>query len=120
MKLSTLVATIALSLAPIAASAHDSHDMSTMKMDAPQSEASKAYNDAMMKMHEKMSMGMTGDADVDFAKGMVPHHEGAIDMAKVELKYGKDPELRKLAEDIVKAQEGEIAFMNAWLEKHAK
>lgn len=120
MKLSTLVAAIALSLAPIAAGAHETHDMSNMKSDAPQSEASKAYNDAMMKMHGEMSAGMTGDADVDFAKGMIPHHQGAIDMAKIELKYGKDPELRKLAEDIVKAQEGEIAFMNAWLKKHAK
>ncbi len=74
----------------------------------------------MQKMHAGMMVGYTGDADVDFVKGMLPHHQGAVDMAKIELQYGKDPELRKLAEDIVKAQESEIAFMNSWLAKHGK
>ena len=45
---------------------------------------------------------------------MIPHHQGAIDMAKVELKYGKDPELKKLAQDIIDAQEKEISFMKDW------
>lgn len=119
MKLTALAFALALTLMPLAASADD-HDMHGMKIEAGQSEASKAYNEAMMEMHEKMSMKPTGNADVDFAKGMIPHHEGAIDMAKVELQYGKDPELRKLAEEIVKAQETEIAFMKAWLSKNAK
>ncbi len=48
---------------------------------------------------------------------MIPHHQGAIDMAKVVLQYGKNPEIRTLAEAIVKDQEGEIAFMNEWLAK---
>ena len=69
-------------------------------------------------MHKDMTMSFTGDTDVDFVTGMIPHHQGAIDMAKVELQYGKDPEIRKLAEDVIKAQESEIAFMNAWLAKH--
>jgi uncharacterized protein (DUF305 family) len=51
---------------------------------------------------------------------MIPHHQGAVDMANVVIKYGKDPELRKVAEGIVKAQEEEIAFMKAWLAKHGK
>lgn len=119
MKPIALATVLALTLMPVTAIADD-HDMHGIKMEAGQSEASKAYNDAMMKMHEKMSMKPTGNADVDFAKGMIPHHVGAIDMAKVELQYGKDPELRKLAEEIVKAQETEIAFMKAWLEKNAK
>jgi uncharacterized protein (DUF305 family) len=82
--------------------------------------SSQAFKAADQKMHENMAMSFTGNADVDFVKGMIPHHQGAIDMAKVELAYGKDPEIQKLAENVIKAQEAEIAEMNAWLTKHAK
>jgi uncharacterized protein (DUF305 family) len=70
-----------------------------------------------MKMHSAMDITFTGNADVDFIKGMIPHHQGAIDTAKVELAFGKDPEVKKLAESIIKAQEAEIAQMQAWLKK---
>lgn len=98
-----------------------------MKMDAPMmkgnvsaGEAAKAYAAANMKMHENMTMEFTGDADVDFMRGMMPHHQGAIDMAEIVLKYGKDPQTRKLAKEIIAAQKKEIAFMKTWLAKNAK
>lgn len=82
--------------------------------------SSKAYAAANMSMHKGMDIKFSGDADVDFVKGMIPHHQGAVDMAKIVLKYGKDPELKKLADEIVAAQEKEIAFMNDWLKKKGK
>jgi uncharacterized protein (DUF305 family) len=98
-------------------------DMQGMDMSKPmgdQGASSKAYNDVMNKMHRDMMVTYSGNADADFVRGMIPHHQGAIDMAKVELRYGKDPEMRKLAEAIVIAQEKEITEMNAWLKKHGQ
>jgi uncharacterized protein (DUF305 family) len=77
------------------------------------------YAPAMQKMHmAMMAVKPTGNADVDFVQGMLPHHQGAVDMAKIELQYGKDPAIRKLAADIIAAQESEIKMMNAWLAAH--
>ena len=68
-----------------------------------------AYMDIMNKMHQAMSAGVQAkNADVGFAKGMIPHHEGAIAMAKVQLQYGKDAEMKALAQKIVDTQQSEI------------
>lgn len=106
---------------------HDHKDMKGMEgmhdtkaMGADNSESSKAFAEVNKNMHRNMTMAFTGNPDVDFAKGMIPHHQGAIDMAKVVLKYGKDPEMKKLAEEIIKAQDTEIAFMKGWLARQPK
>ena len=82
---------------------------------ASDSASTKAYRAANTKMHAGMDITFSGDADVDFVRGMISHHQGAIDMAKVLLEYGKDEKLRKLAADIIQAQEREIAEMQQWL-----
>lgn len=91
-----------------------------MAMPATPAGVTDHYGAANMKMHKDMAVTPTGDADVDFVRGMIPHHQGAVDMAKVLLEKGKDPELHKMAEGIIKAQESEIAFMNDWLKKHGQ
>jgi len=91
---------------------HSNSDMTPM-----QHEYMMSMETMQKSMHEG---GMEKDADVAFAKGMLAHHKAAVDMAKIELKYGKDAEMRKLAEEIIKAQQAEIDQMEAWVKKHQK
>jgi len=84
------------------------------------SPASKGYMDAMAKIQKDMPKDMTGDANVDFAHMMIPHHQGATDMAEVLLQHSKDPMLRKMAQKMIKAQAKEIADLQGWLKKHQK
>lgn len=111
----------ALSLSAVSAFAQS---MPGMQMGSPSAAnepaSTKAYRDAMAKMDQGMAIIYSGNADKDFVAGMIPHHQGAIDMAKVELQYGKDPQLKRLARDIIAAQQKEIAFMQSWQAKHAK
>ena len=84
------------------------------------SPASLAFHAINAKMHDGMDITFTGNADIDFVKGMIPHHQGAVDMAKTVLAFGKDPEVKKLAEDVIKAQETEISWMKDWLKKNGQ
>ena len=76
---------------------------------------------SMDKMH--MAMGAvkrSGDSDVDFVRLMLPHHQAAIDMAKTQLLHGKDPQMRRLAQEIITDQQLEIELMQRWLkQQHA-
>ena len=103
----------------IPASAEDMQ-MDMSKAMANHSASSHAFAEANNKMHKDMMVELSGNTDVDFVRSMIPHHQGAIDMARIELQYGKDPEIRKLAEAVISAQEAEIAEMNEWLSNHTK
>ncbi len=89
---------------------------------APASEGNPVavqMKDAMARMHRDMAIPSSGDADLDFAAMMIPHHQGAIDMARIELQSGKDPVLRRLAQGIIVEQLQEIDVMRRQLKNSA-
>ncbi|MBB3948762.1 DUF305 domain-containing protein [Aureimonas jatrophae] len=98
-----------------AAAAHAGH--AAMSPGSP----SAAYMDAMRGMDEAMAaMPMTGQAGVDYARMMIPHHRSAVEMARAYLASGeRDPVLVKLSQEIVASQEREIALLEGWLREHA-
>jgi uncharacterized protein (DUF305 family) len=83
------------------------------------SEAGKSYMQAMKKMDAPMMQAVqTSDPDIAFVRAMIPHHQGAIDMARAALQHGKDERVKTWAQEIIKAQEAEIAEMQEWLTQH--
>jgi uncharacterized protein (DUF305 family) len=85
--------------------------------DAP---STKDFKQADMAMMHNMHVAYTGNPDVDFRTHMIPHHQGAIDMAKVALKHAKDPATKQMAQKIIDDQEKEIAEMQDWLKNNGK
>ena len=96
--------------------------MQGMQMDtANMPEASRNYMEAMKRMDAPMMQGIqAGDPDVAFVQAMIPHHQGAIDMARAVLQFGKDDQVKVWANQIISAQQAEIAAMQEWLKQHAK
>lgn len=113
-----LLATLGIAIAlPLLAQTTDHSGHAMTGSDSPATLALMAAN---ASMHAAMNQPYTGKPDVDFVTGMIPHHQGAVDMAKVILTYGTDPEVRKFAEGVIAAQEAEIAWMKDWLAKHGQ
>jgi uncharacterized protein (DUF305 family) len=92
---------------------HGNH--TTVSDTSTEDPAIAAYTATNARMHEDMAIEFTGDADVDFMRAMIPHHQGAIDMARVVLEHGSDPDVRALAQDVIAAQEAEIEMIENWL-----
>jgi uncharacterized protein (DUF305 family) len=85
-----------------------------------QSVASLAMNAVNERMHREMALEYTGNVDADFVRNMIAHHQGAVDMAKIEAAFGKDQKIRELAQNVIKAQEDEIVMMKSWLAANVK
>lgn len=108
-----LIAVLLIALAGCNADAPESKS-ETAAQNAPLNAAQKAYAKANEAMHKGMT-AIPADADVAFMQGMIAHHQGAVDMAKVVLEHGKDAKTRAMAEQIIETQTAEIAEMQAWL-----
>ena len=108
-------AIIAAALAPVSATAvaqHAGHGASAARNEPASTREFRAANTAM---HRAMDVPFTGNADRDFVAGMIPHHEGAVEMARIILRHGRDPEVKRLAEAIIASQQAEISQMRAML-----
>ena len=94
--------------------------MGSMKPDPKDNASTKEFKAADMAIMKDMDVAYTGNPDVDFRTHMIPHHKGAVAMAKVAMKHAKDPATKQMAQKIIDDQEKEIAEMEAWLKKNAK
>lgn len=94
--------------------------MDTMMPKPDDTASTKDFKEAHMRMMKTMDVPFSGDPDVDFRRHMIPHHQGAIDMAEVALKHARDADTKKMAQKIIDDQKKEIAEMQAWLKSHGK
>jgi uncharacterized protein (DUF305 family) len=92
------------------------HGAAMTQPDSPDATFQRDMTQAMRRMDEGMMIRPSGNADRDFAAMMIPHHQGAIDMAKAELQFGRDPVLRRLAQGIIVEQQQEIELMRGRLD----
>jgi len=111
-----LAALLALSVAVPALAQHAGHSQRPATNEPASTREFRQAND---RMHRDMAIRWTGNADRDFAAAMIPHHQGAIEMARVQLRHGSDPEMRRLAQEIIRTQEAEIAELRAFLARSA-
>jgi uncharacterized protein (DUF305 family) len=87
----------------------------------PQQVTWTALMSGLKRMHLAMtSVEPSGKPDVDFVRLMLPHHQGAVEMAKAELLYGTDPQMRRLAQEIVIEQQSEVQLMELWLQRRSE
>src|SRR4051795_6244365 len=123
-RLPLIVGALAIGLAVLPATAqdtqHQQHSAQPQTGGGTMGMHGAALQTAMQHMQQGMDMPMSGDPDRDFAQMMIPHHQGAIDMARIELESGKDPKLRQMAQKVIEDQEREIAALKEWLAQHGK
>ncbi len=113
----TLLAALLPTLAVAQGASHSGHSGHSTPAQTAETPATRGYREANAKMHRNMDIKYSGNSDIDFVRGMIPHHQGAIDMAKVALQNAKDEQVRKWATDVIREQEREIAEMQAWLKQ---
>ena len=113
----TLLAALLPTLAVAQGASHSGHSGHSTPAQTAETPATRGYREANARLHRNMAIKYSGHSDIDFVRGMIPHHQGAIDMARVALQNAKDEQVRKWATDVIREQEREIAEMQAWLKQ---
>jgi len=113
------LAALALTIKPIAAHRHETGalvETNASRVGISDSAFYAEMANVNARMHDGMEIARSGNIDRDFVRMMIPHHQGAIDMARVLLKYGQDERLKRLAQSIIVEQAQEITYMRSLLD----